>query len=1735
MFKSKLSKVIVSLLRQVLGVTRSGAKRLMRAMLRTLMAMSRRARLPVAGFVLPTVTMVLLVVILLTVAITLRSFDRGNLARNVRVSQQVLAAATPALDRAKAKIQFMLQEDPQRPTATPSDAEMYRIMASDPANDLYTFGDEERLVLQYPLKNGGTAAPTNASNPRGPLVDTINGENEAINTAWRYAVDTDNDGNVDTFTLYGIFFRTPPRDNSGNNNSGNFKRVREPLDARTPPMSLGALDPACATEDAGNTVANLVGDSGWYKLDGKLKKSFFVYTVNVPITAADISSVPANLGTPEAFTGTPSISALEYQQDQIRIPLSNNAVVYEDDLDISPGPPLNLNGRIFTNSNLLVSGLNAARSIRFFEVSSKRSCFYDQENSRVAVGGNVLNGTATSNTAANPVEVHLFKIKTSSDQPNAAPKEINNSNQSVGNSSFQVLYNSDAYSQRLNALVRGQIEAGTADPLSVQQAMNPPLGSPNPPQKREDALQSYFKERLRKVTFLEAPLGSDAGVAPGVSFTSYIQGSGETLRPRDDWSFPTGNSGSDTGSASGPTGLTLVLDQLETTKPDGSTVEADQNETQLGDRVVVGNNLPAQRWSEPEQKFLGKVPQKVGSGERTRTPQVTRLADVGATDRGNGLGETPGAGNSFKDGFWERTAALIPQSPLDGIGGLRVITSAGVYDRTNSFLPPPRWIDTGAPKQGPLQAVPSPPAANTYDDPATPVVIEQYPVVWPDTMPMSPLGPGSEVYNNGTTGADAGNWTRWLSAWSGPIDISENLTAVAAPPDTSTTLLPGIIEAPATARKYAKGDLRMRASAVYHYANSGFSSDAKVIDQTPYACVSSYYDPSTASTARNIISLPNDVSGDPTVGERQAFIGSNNGISYAPPIRTRPGSASAPDARGLLTGGDSVLDAQANIVFPDGRFANGPLRTALQVSEEKRTLAQKAAIDSTNCAIDILRGAVAPNALIPPGAIKEVSFLNAREIKAVDRDDERTTVNEAFTLSSPLPLNPQAPVPPAAVLTGDYNQPLEERQPLEIRVTQLNIKLLRGQPVTGPNAAAGEWLLPNSGIVYASRDDALPDRSNRNADPEQSKRLSGSDSRLDPTRKPNGIMLIEGQFLFRGTGNAPATVSSVADVVREKGLTLVSNLPVYIKGQFNPHGQNAPATPPAAPSFTAVEEFTDIVAANWGNFYDRNTLNPSFACRAGDPRLPKCTGDYWRPATVLADAVTLLSEDYRFGFRNEGDFDLRNNAGAAAVLRRRQRGFFNNNFVTNGLSSGAFVDDGNLRGGGIGTRTTPLTDANYVNPPTQLPTGGGPLPSSYFNNFVTPVQRRGPFPEYLMEVCTKLPVSECGDGDWFVNPLPTARVTAPRVTGQTPYLTPTYTLADGGATSFKAGSTVDPPVALLQRFPRRVAFLRDLSAPQLSSATAPLPLGITGGNLIEPTAIRPGVTPGRNSLWFATGTSGALTSNGSTLPYQVNTDTTPDDGRDGSNTWLPKLRRVALAAGQPTPAYANTGYDGTQPLLLPVLQLENVSTVTSGNRGGTLTALQTGWIPQARETTFNLIIGANDTPSRILNGAAGNTSDFNGGLQNLPRFLESWGENGAITTNIRGSFIQLGRSAYTTAPYQPVPTQGLRTVFEQLAPPQPLTPAIPTTYNIATGQGRIPYFSPPTRNWGYDVGLLSQPPDLFTQKLTTAPSRNQPAEFFREVARNDKWVKTLICGVKEQGGTPATSLRANENCDTFPY
>jgi hypothetical protein len=178
----------------------------------------------------------------------------------------------------------------------------------------------------------------------------------------------------------------------------------------------------------------------------------------------------------------------------------------------------------------------------------------------------------------------------------------------------------------------------------------------------------------------------------------------------------------------------------------------------------------------------------------------------------------------------------------------------------------------------------------------------------------------------------------------------------------------------------------------------------------------------------------------------------------------------------------------------------------------------------------------------------------------------------------------------------------------------------------------------------------------------------------------------------------------------------------------------------------------------------------------------------------------------------------------------------------------------------------------------------------------------------------------------------------------------------------------------------------------------------------------------------------------------------------------------------------------------PVLQIEqpfaSPSAPTNTDRiGGASTTRQdtNRWLqPAGADTTFNLIVAAGDSPAR--------PTEDNGGLHNFVRFMENWQPPTSITRQaiISGSFMQVKKSAYATGPYNGALT------------------ASGTTYGIDIDGGRGTGFLPPGRQWGYDVALLSQAPDLFAQKLVLTPPE-LPDEYFREVGRDDKWVETLLC------------------------
>jgi hypothetical protein len=1568
--------------------------------------------------------MVLLVVVLLTFAISFRAFERSQDARFARVSEAALNAATPALDRAKAKIEYALQELSNR-GETLSDDNLYRLLTSreltgeeGETDFFFQFGDEEVLEVSYDIDENGSIEPNGAApDDNGELNDDeVLEDNESITTAWRFPVDTNNDGQEDSDTLYGIFFRRPIVEDD---------RVakRTPLDARTLPMPpLGS-----ATRDecrfADGTNESLVTPSGWIPTQGKLKKSFFVYAVTVP------------------RDGSPGgISALEYQQDWKQEFL--NGVVYEGDLEIAPGPEANITGSLATQGNLIVSHFGNGEGLTLYLNSSYNSCFADESQSKIKVAGNVINGMVGNNNEADrrDVTVHLYN-------GNATPLDdqvISTENQSIEEGAYEGMFNDDAYRRRLSALVEAQMEnAEGNDPIAVQEAVNRLVANDNTlvrEEVRRDELRSYFISRLRKVPFEEVnTVGTNSTALIG--FAGVID-SGETLRPQADWSDL-------------PEAITLQEDQLAATDPE--IQQELQTELVLGDRVLVGNNQPALELND-ENIWVAAQLEEIGTWTNDE-----------ARDRVTRAEKLPDAGDTSRDGFWERTAAREPETPFDGVGGLRVVTGAGIYSADNTgtppetFLPRPQWID---------------PAGNlsrTYDDPATTGVTETYTIVWPDTMPMSEPGTGT------------------------------------------------------------KGDLQMRATAVYHYAEDAFTPPDDLV-QEPIACVSSYYDPSTTLTAQNDTGLPwNNIAGGL----------SNNGIVYPYP-GGRPTAATFDAATGLFTAPTTPVNLaeQANMVFPDGRFANKPLRDALTklADGDDLNLADQAAIDTTLCAFEIQANPNNFNAIIPHGVIREATLLDARQVKANEADDPGTPADETFTLSNLLTDIPD--------LEDNYDLPLGERQPLEVRVTQLDLDILRDTPYSG------DYLLPYSGVVYASRDDALPDLSDRTAnaandaiDEAISEEVSPVDYLLDPTRRPNGIMLLNGASLGRAD-NADANV--LDDILQEKGLTLVSNLPVYIQAEnsdvgigFNLHTE-----------YEFEEDGDDGIDVAFPAFYDnREDLNPDFACRGGDtftrPDNFACGGgDNWRPATVLADAITLLSEDFRLGYRNEGDFDLRNNAGgndvaigydadgsgtrgdntsinenqfgfdldgdgivgtaseeAITVKAARQLNGFNayNDFVTNGLSSGAQFDTDN-----DGTPDTAYDDDNYVND------AGDPLDSTYFNNFVTPIQRRGEFSEYVMEICRKLPVSTCKPADWVVS--------APGAG------TPIYASAQitQNVNTIESGTTATPPTDPDdQRYPRRIAFLRDTTNNQLvlSQGNLPIPLGSDGtrvqcyaqnndadGNDEFNLGGTPAVTatcqigslpPSRpaNALWFQT--------------------------NDGGQNWGYDHPLWYYDPQNPTASKNNFNATVQQPLLIPVLQLHNTDGAPGADVGAFPESVPgngaaTRWLPKAEsDAEYNLVLGAGDVPGR--------PGELNGGLQNLPRFIENWQDNDT-TINVLGSFIQSDRSRYATAPYL-----GIRDVVNVFTG----NPSGQTTeYKMPNARRRVGYFLPPDRNLGFDVGLLyQQAPDFFTQSFAVLEKGNSgvpvPDEYFREVSRDDEWVKALLCAETLEGDENAVTAAIRPNCEDY--
>jgi hypothetical protein len=398
-----------------------------------------------------------------------------------------------------------------------------------------------------------------------------------------------------------------------------------------------------------------------------------------------------------------------------------------------------------------------------------------------------------------------------------------------------------------------------------------------------------------------------------------------------------------------------------------------------------------------------------------------------------------------------------------------------------------------------------------------------------------------------------------------------------------------------------------------------------------------------------------------------------------------------------------------------------------------------------------------------------------------------------------------------------------------------------------------------------------------------------------------------------------------------------------------------------------------------------------------------------------------------------------------------------------------------------------------------------------------------------MEVCLKPMASACGPDDWRV----AVDSNGDKVVQDTELKEASKAI---GATvgNLLFGTTALPVVDPdYQRYPRRVAFARYTTGVNknklyLDGGNLPVALGInttaadTPPTTVKcysysdpvslPTTVNGGASPTActksfptakaNALWFRTTTATTST----TIPSLVS-NTWKYDASD-SNRLYYRTELVITPDDDTTDQHKIGTYQ--QPLLVPVLQIYATDNSPQAGEPTGKIATELRWMQRAKSTTFNMVMAVGDTPAR--------PGETNGGLQNLPRLQENWEGTSNQNQKMMGSFMQLFRSAYATAPYLPVRNPVDNASFFGYTA---------TRYRGAGG-GRTPYQGPPTRQWGFDVGLLSQYPDLFSSLFTTpiksetGERKDATEEYFRQVSRDDEWVKGLLCAKLGAGGNAVT-------------
>ncbi|NBD15236.1 MAG: hypothetical protein GVY04_03555 [Cyanobacteria bacterium] len=308
-------------------------------------------RLAKAGFVLPTTVLVLLVVALFAGALISRTGDRAEDVIRSRESERIDSIAAPAVERAKAKLEYIFNRDPRFPAGVPSESLV---------RDMMLYIDTSDLDLISDGSGGNEADPYTL--PNETRID-LDGDGNDDN-AWRYETDLDGDGTTEV-VAYSILMNSGVDGNGdGDIESGDAADVgywssdsdkAANLITRTGPLSIRASEGVSSDCQ----IPTLEDEQGWFAVDATSVRNNFQVNVFVE------NKNQANK----------TVTALEFQQDRQLDKGNKFGVWFRYDLLIHPGPPFRLNGAIHTDGNLFTWNSD----VNFYLVSSPDSCIYSED------------------------------------------------------------------------------------------------------------------------------------------------------------------------------------------------------------------------------------------------------------------------------------------------------------------------------------------------------------------------------------------------------------------------------------------------------------------------------------------------------------------------------------------------------------------------------------------------------------------------------------------------------------------------------------------------------------------------------------------------------------------------------------------------------------------------------------------------------------------------------------------------------------------------------------------------------------------------------------------------------------------------------------------------------------------------------------------------------------------------------------------------------------------------------------------------------------------------------------------------------------------------------------------------------------------------------------------------------------------------------------------------------------